>query len=130
MRVRALSSGSRAPRNALPSIAIDITVFEELGHIGKYLTEGRIECLRVDDPEDLRKGIMRWNGMLEFQEILEKLSFARLNAAISAQEVDPHKTDTKAITSNSPRSWRTLLARGSGTSSKADRKICMAMSTR
>ena len=50
---------------------------------------------------------------------------ARPNAAISAQELDPHRTETKAMTSNSPKSCRALLARGSGTSSKADRKICI-----
>jgi hypothetical protein len=39
------------------------------------LPKGRIKCLRVDDPEDLRKGIMRWNGMLEVQEVFEKALF-------------------------------------------------------
>jgi hypothetical protein len=60
-----------------------------------------------------------------FRKSLKRCSFARPNAAISAQELDPQMTETNEITSNSPRSCRALLARGSGTSLKAERKICI-----
>jgi hypothetical protein len=88
-----------------------------------------IECLWVDHPENLREGVMRWDGMLQLQEVSEKAFFAQPKAAISAYEADPHRTYTKVMTSSSPRSWQALLARGSGTSSKADRKMCMMMTS-
>lgn len=60
-----------------------------------------------------------------FSKPLKICSYARPNTAISAQELDPQWTETKAITTNSPKSCRALLARGSGTSLKAAGKICI-----
>jgi hypothetical protein len=54
-------------------------------------------------------------------------AFARPKADISAQDVAPQRTETNAITRSSPRSCRAFSARGSGTSSKAERKICMVV---
>ncbi|PIL17949.1 hypothetical protein P775_22205 [Puniceibacterium antarcticum] len=47
---------------------------------------------------------MPGDGMacFNFRKSLKRRSFAQPKAAISAHELDPHETDTKAMTSGSP----------------------------
>jgi hypothetical protein len=107
---------------ALPSIAMISPSLRSLATSASTLLKAASSAFGSMIRKTSEKVSCDGMACLSFRKFLKKLSFARPNAAISAQEVDPHKTDTKAITRNSPRSWRTLLARGSGTSSKADRK--------
>ena len=126
MRVRAPSDLSRAPRRALPSIAITSPSCSRAATSARTFPKAASSALGSIMRKTSVKVSCDGIACFSFRKSLKRGSFARPKAAISAQELDPQRTETKAITSNSPRSCRALLARGSGTSSKADRKICIS----
>ncbi len=67
-------SVARAPQR----LAVDgdhVTIAEQHRDLRQNPTEGRIQRLRVDHPEHRREGIMRWDGMPEFQEVSENMLF-------------------------------------------------------
>ena len=71
---RALALVARAPQR----LAVDgdhVTIAEQHRDLRQNPTEGRIQRLRVDHPKHRREGIMRWDGMPEFQEVSENMLF-------------------------------------------------------
>ena len=66
------------PKRIDTRLAIDrdhVAVLQQGRHVGKNLSEGGVQRLGVDHAKDVREGVMRWNRMLQLQEVPEKTFF-------------------------------------------------------
>jgi len=52
-----------------------IALTEQRGDLRQHLPEGCVQCLGVDHLEHGRKGVKRWDRMLEVQEAFENMLF-------------------------------------------------------
>ncbi len=114
------------PRSALPSAAMALLAPSRAAPSARSCPKAASSALGPIMRNAAGKVPCGGTAWRSFGTPLKTGCFAWPKAAGPAQDVAPQSTETKAMTSSAPRSWRAMSARGSGTSSKAERNQCMA----